>query len=87
MNLKCVWVKPFIGVVFLLKSLRKDVTAAERKVEDLAELRREEQVRTADVFISMCDTESCNLRPHLKERVCVCACVFVVLHRREQRAL
>lgn len=47
---------------FALKCLRNDVTAAERKVEELMELRREEQVRTADALISRCVTEFCILR-------------------------
>lgn len=53
-NLLYVLIQPFICVFFLLKSLRKDVTAAERRIEELLELRREEQVCAADAFISFC---------------------------------
>lgn len=39
-----------IGLTFLTKHLKRDVTEAERRVEELMDLRREEQVSTTDIF-------------------------------------
>lgn len=56
--------------LFLLKCLRRDVIAAERKVEALVELRREEQVRGEDGFIN---ARHWTWPPHC-EFHSVCAC-------------
>lgn len=39
-----------MGLTFLTKHLKRDVTEAERRVEQLMELRREEQVSATDIF-------------------------------------
>lgn len=39
-----------ISLIFIPKHLKRDVCEAERRVEQLMDLRREEQVSTADIF-------------------------------------
>lgn len=39
------------AVVFVLKHLKRDLSETERRVEELMDLRKEEQVSTAELFI------------------------------------